>query len=390
MSFRNALNRRRSTTARRLPDSQQQVPGKRPCILGDRTSSNIVSRGKRGVYLFGIILAMFPLAMPFTPLASEEYRYTTATLVSHIPMMAMGLAMAAAIIRGKYLHAIEHVLWVSCVSFTLFWDVVALTSTYDYNYVGAGKNTLLIIACFMIALTLPGKKSLVLIAGLYVVHMSLLWTRLLRESWHDLHLYHLVDSTLTTMVLLLIVSVPLYQAAVSASDSAREVMRIEATTDHLTGLPNRRWLMDRLNSSPPPYIALLDLDNFKQINDTHGHAMGDEVLKTTASTLADAFSMVGHVGRWGGEEFLVLVDASSLEEATAAMIRAQERVAEQPGELDVTFSVGLTAVDSDSDAALSRADKLMYRIKRSGKNGVATVDGSSYRAEGTERYEQAT
>lgn len=363
-----------STTGTSIPG--QAAPGQ----TSPRESQLIVSRGKRRVYLVGILITLFPLALPFTPLAKEEFRYTTQTLISHFPAIAVISGLLYCIWRGKYLHLVENILWVTCAIFTLWWDIVGLNATYDYDYVGAGRNTLLIICCFLIALSMRGVRSWVAIGTLYTTHMVLLWTRLLREPWGDNHAYHLVDSTLSTLIILLIVSVPLYHAAMTASNSAEDAMRVEASTDRLTSLPNRRWLMDRLTTTPPKYVALLDLDDFKLINDLHGHATGDQVLKVTAKTLADSLSDCGQVGRWGGEEFLVLLDVPSLSAAADELVQAQAAVRAQPGDVDVTFSVGVSAVgpNGDIDAALSQADKLMYHIKRFGKNGVATADGSHF------------
>lgn len=350
-----------------------------------RKSQQILSRGKRCVYFVGILVALIPLALPFTPLAGSEYRYSAASIISHIPAATVAAVMMWCLIRGKYLHLVETVLWVSCAAFMLWWDVMGLVQPIDTNYVGAGRNILLIMACFFLALSMPGKRSWGVIGLLYTTHMSLLWARLLSEPWGASQAYHLVDSTLSTLVVLLVISIPLYHAAVNASNSAEDAMRVEASTDHLTELPNRRWLMQRMATKPPAFIALLDLDNFKDINDAHGHATGDRVLKNTASALASALADCGTVGRWGGEEFLVLLDTETLDEAAHALARAQECVDQESQNLIVTFSAGIAAVgpDGDLDAALSQADKLMYHIKRFGKNGVATTEGSYYRDQGS-------
>ena len=103
----------------------------------------------------------------------------------------------------------------------------------------------------------------------------------------------------------------------------------QARTDPLTRLANRRGMVEALAAAPTdrPYaMALVDLDRFKEVNDTLGHAHGDTVLAEIAGILHDAIGDLGIVSRWGGEEFLVLMTDVSLTEAVAGIERAREAV----------------------------------------------------------------
>jgi len=118
---------------------------------------------------------------------------------------------------------------------------------------------------------------------------------------------------------------------------------------------------------------MFDLDQFKQVNDSHGHDVGDALLRTVAKTLAQGLRTVDMVGRWGGEEFLVLmpdldaVELGDLAERCRVLI-AQSSVAAAMVRVSVTASIGATALNGEdtADGALRRVDELMYQSKHSG------------------------
>jgi diguanylate cyclase len=157
----------------------------------------------------------------------------------------------------------------------------------------------------------------------------------------------------------------------------------EARTDALTGLPNRRALEDRverLRESGEIYsVAVCDIDSFKAVNDTHGHAVGDRVLKAVASVLQS--SCEGHmVSRFGGEEFVVLIAGVAmpevldlLEDARAELACKNFKVRETDDPLGrITISAGVAeALPGESWAdLLMRADALLYEAKAGGRNRI--------------------
>ncbi|WP_246258162.1 GGDEF domain-containing protein [Amycolatopsis anabasis] len=161
----------------------------------------------------------------------------------------------------------------------------------------------------------------------------------------------------------------------------------QALQDPLTGLPNRRALDEHLRTlastatAQPLAVALVDLDGFKDVNDRHSHAEGDDVLRVVASTLRDALRGDDIVARYGGDEFIVLLPGAPVSAARQALGRAVTAVAQLPHHLShgVTLSVGLVSLrpQERADQVLSRADAAMYQAKRGGGNQIASATSSA-------------
>ncbi|WP_022980291.1 diguanylate cyclase [Ideonella sp. B508-1] len=157
----------------------------------------------------------------------------------------------------------------------------------------------------------------------------------------------------------------------------------EVATDALTQVANRRGLMQQFEVEQARIaregttlaIGLLDIDNFKRLNDTLGHTAGDEALKALAEHVRGSLRPVDAVARFGGEEFVVLLPGTPVEEAQQVLTRLQRRLSaslfmHENKEVFVTFSAGVTAYRAGEslEEALERADEALYEAKRSGKN----------------------
>ena len=163
--------------------------------------------------------------------------------------------------------------------------------------------------------------------------------------------------------------------------------RIEelAQVDELTGLLNRRYIMKTLNeemaraqrTGAPCSVAIIDLDFFKRINDQYGHPIGDEVLRTFAITLFANLRAVDKLGRYGGEEFLMILPDTAKDQALRTLDRLRSIASEVDWAaistvMNVTMSAGISEVRQDDSAAdiLARADAALYNAKDAGRNRV--------------------
>lgn len=155
-------------------------------------------------------------------------------------------------------------------------------------------------------------------------------------------------------------------------------------TDALTFLPNRRQIMVDLQNAvtfsdrygTPLTISMLDIDHFKNINDTHGHTVGDEVLRSLAGELRQHIRHPDTIGRYGGEEFLIVLPHSTIQAASEQAQRLYEKVrslsiAVENQTISVTVSSGIAQYNigkEDWQAFLSRADRALYKAKNNGRD----------------------
>jgi diguanylate cyclase (GGDEF)-like protein len=171
---------------------------------------------------------------------------------------------------------------------------------------------------------------------------------------------------------------------------AREEMREKANKDLLTKLPNRAAIMAALETEIARShrdqrsvgVALLDIDHFKKVNDTYGHFAGDAVLRETAARLKSSMRAYDQVGRYGGEEFLVVLPNCDMEQAVQQADRMRLRLQESKiladagVEIPVTASFGVTITDLSElhpDVFIRVADEALYRAKANGRNRVESI-----------------
>jgi two-component system, cell cycle response regulator len=169
--------------------------------------------------------------------------------------------------------------------------------------------------------------------------------------------------------------------------SAREALREQATRDSLTHLWNRSSILDTLSrelsraerESSPLGVVIVDLDHFKHINDNHGHPAGDAVLREAARRMQTGVRQYDSVGRYGGEEFLILLPSCSEEESFSQAERLRKQIAQSDIRINdtalrITASFGVTAAlpgePWTAEGLIRKADEALYVAKKSGRNRV--------------------
>ena len=170
---------------------------------------------------------------------------------------------------------------------------------------------------------------------------------------------------------------------------SREKLRFQATHDELTGILNRRALLEKMQQEVNRVhldggktgILMLDLDHFKKINDTHGHLIGDEVMKEVARRIRQVARSYDMIGRYGGEEFLVVLPNCDKNQSLVTAERIRLSISDLPIQagdivINVTASVGVATTETGrtrSNELLALADAAMYEAKRAGRNRVAAA-----------------
>jgi diguanylate cyclase (GGDEF)-like protein len=181
----------------------------------------------------------------------------------------------------------------------------------------------------------------------------------------------LMEGRRARALLLVVTDLTARTRAMRSLNEQRRRLAHQATHDPLTGLGNRHALLEvlqtRLDGPTPPEVLLLDLDQFKEINDRYGHAAGDHVLKVVADRLAQAVRRAEMVARFGGDEFVIVLRPGGDAEAVAPRLAAviAEPIHWEGRLLVVSGSVGWAVGDPDDTphSLVERADKSMYRTK---------------------------
>jgi diguanylate cyclase (GGDEF)-like protein len=165
--------------------------------------------------------------------------------------------------------------------------------------------------------------------------------------------------------------------------NTREVLREQATHDHLTRLLNRAGIMDRLEremdrsgrTGEPLSVLIIDIDHFKQVNDIYGHLAGDQVLAQVAGRIKDSIRSYDAVGRYGGEEFLIVIPGCDEPLVFQVAEKIRQAVCHEPVDMlgkfsTVTVSVGAATRRSEAsaEALIGFADAALYRAKAAGRN----------------------
>jgi diguanylate cyclase (GGDEF)-like protein len=263
------------------------------------------------------------------------------------------------------------------------------------GYLALGNHradTTILIAQTIVLAMLRVRPKEVLVLGVYAVTLLLACT--VGLTWHDpgqyparssvAHFLVAGPSLLTLSLICKWISDLRLRMTQQARELSEAIGTLEqmATHDMLTGVINRRVMTELAETElklverhgTPVCMALLDVDHFKQVNDVHGHQVGDLVLKALAQHAKTHLRHVDKLARWGGEEFLLMLPAIPLPEAMAALERVRHDIAslrfpERPG-LTVTFSAGLAmAKPGESlERLIERADMALYEAKRQGRN----------------------
>ncbi len=226
--------------------------------------------------------------------------------------------------------------------------------------------------------------------GSMYIAFELLWPHgfgLAAWPAESVHVLHVVNVLIVSggMVATALLSAFAVTRAEGKLVAALEHMEALALRDALTGLPNRRATEEALRreasrserSGAAYSLVMVDVDCFKNVNDTHGHAFGDEVLRTVAVTLRGCLRDQDLVGRWGGEEFLAVLPETPSELATGVAEKLRRAVARQviaydgkETQVTITLGVACSSGTAAADATVERADVAMYRGKQAGRDRV--------------------
>lgn len=310
-----------------------------------------------------------------------------------------GLLLVYALIRSGYSRRWQD------PAMTMFQNLTATGAVaVAYVIAGAARGIVLpivaVILMFGIFGLQPRQMRILLVCGLAMFGTAISWVQwggtqpappLALSAAYMLMIAVVLVAGTTLSLRIQAVRSRLHQQRNELSHAVDQVRQL-ATRDELTGLPNRRHLNELLHErlqharhgGPQLQLALLDLDHFKAVNDTHGHAAGDEVLRIFARTIASGVRCSDTVARWGGEEFILLMTETAPADGARLLDRLRERVAAlalqlPTGTARLTFSTGVACLRPGEGAQelLRRADEALYQAKASGRDQVVWAAGDA-------------
>lgn len=274
------------------------------------------------------------------------------------------------------------------------WAMVGIT--WSYAITGPARGAVILIMILVVVFTMfeltPSRARAVAAGAFTMLGAVMAWKAVTDPTRYDprvegMHL--LFSGIVLAAASVLAVRIGKLRARLEEQRTeladALERNRALATRDDLTGLANRRTAIDRMREElavrgrPEPLmsLALMDIDHFKLFNDSHGHAVGDAVLRRFGECAQEAVRLGDMLARWGGEEFLLVMPATAPSQAMAATERVrhmlrQTSFADLAPDLVVTFSAGVAECVStlDLEAAIARADAAMYEAKHAGRDRV--------------------
>jgi diguanylate cyclase len=257
-----------------------------------------------------------------------------------------------------------------------------LPSTYEYFDVFYNFITLPILTVFMIYFFIIGDKQIKIITfSFFIISIYWLYSTLIAAGlvpWEE----YPSDIAVFICLLLLSHSMVIKLTYTKELEEEKEVLTILSSTDYLTKLYNRKEIDSLLKLNEEIYISskdnfsliLLDIDDFKMVNDTYGHLVGDDVLINISNILLKFTRKTDSVGRWGGEEFIIICPNTNIEDASKLAEKLRDKISkyqfEKVGHKTASFGVVSYREDDSLNELLARVDDAMYLAKSKGKNRV--------------------
>ena len=333
--------------------------------------------------------AFWQLAMRCAQIAgSVDVAFFFLFLILDSPVLAWVNVVSVAMYIGAY-YALKQrrnrlAVW-------LIWTEVVVHAALGIVMIGWGSGFHYYLLMFIPAICLSAPRKwivpgLCVLWAYYVALSVVMWFVVPLQPIPEmaLNLVHLFNLTVV-FAMFSYLSVFYLGVVIAAQKRLQKV----AITDSLTGLLNRRqmqYLLDQelerfKRSGEPVSLMLMDLDHFKQLNDSRGHDAGDKVLQAFADILRQELRAQDLVARWGGEEFLVIMPQCTVSDALKTAERLRVALETYRGkstdgaDFEATVSIGVTDLRQGDDAvtAVSRADRAMYQSKALGRNRVTAV-----------------
>jgi len=275
-----------------------------------------------------------------------------------------------------------HLLYILGAFFGAVFGLFDIVSTYEYFDILYYFITLPLLTIFMVYFFFKGDNEVKLITASFLI-ISIYWVISFLIAYNILPwTEHPADIAVFLSLLILTYSVVKKLNYTNELEYEKEYLKVLSSTDYLTNLYNRKEIDKLLIKHENIFkryneifsIILLDIDDFKEVNDTHGHLVGDDILIEFSNILTQHTRETDFVGRWGGEEFIVICPKTNKEEAVTLSEKLRNKIQKHSFKIigNATASFGIASYKKEDSriTILARADEAMYISKIDGKNKV--------------------
>lgn len=275
-----------------------------------------------------------------------------------------------------------HLIYLLCAVFGSLLGFYSIVSTYEYFDIFYNFITLPILTIFMIYFFFKGDRQIKIITfSFFIISLYWLYSSLIAYGLVEWEEYP-SDIAIFICLLFLTYSIVGKINYTKELEEAKEELTILSSTDYLTKLNNRKKIDSVLEENVRNFkrynddfsLILLDIDDFKKINDKYGHLSGDEVLVSISNILIDSTREVDVVGRWGGEEFIIICPKTNKDEALVLAEKLRNKISTYDfkylGNITASFGISSYSENNSLKELLLKADDAMYLSKSKGKNRV--------------------
>ncbi|WP_051363465.1 GGDEF domain-containing protein [Deinococcus murrayi] len=360
------------------PDRRRFAPPARPAAAQGPVAEPL----RRRLYLAALSAGSAVLVLVWL-LTWQRGPYDPYVLYVHPLLLLMCVWAAAWLWQGRSLVVAERVVFIcNVLAVGAQMGLALIAPEADALGLASAAYWMLVALSILSYLLLSARGALWVSLALYALCVVLPWAGLALRGRGPGDLPELVRVQLTCgAILVLLYGLAWYRERFLLERGERLTLEALANTDALTGLPNRRALYGAVEGvlrdaaqDHPACLILLDLDHFKGINDRYGHNAGDAVLIQAAQRLRGHLRSTDTVGRWGGEEYLIVLPGADAAGATQVAERLRREIGSLPfaevGPVTASLGVAEAQPGDDLDRWVARADAALYRAKAGGRNRV--------------------
>lgn len=333
-----------------------------------------IEREKRRMYSIGLFIALLATIPPTTFVLTQHQEHIMWHVLLNGSVAAINIVLIAVVQRPGMLKWVEPSMTIITLGYVLAWDIINLALHRFPLQEYSGEDPVILIGILLLVFTAPPHLVKRLVLCIFMTHMALKWANAATFPWSTQHVKILTTDLIIGVISVIVVVFATYSELVWKTSRESDRLHYLTHKNVLADLPNRRTILSQLSTEKMMTVMMCDIDGFDQLRRNTGQYCGDVTLLAVAGCLTERFEGSGMVGRWGGEEFIIVANQANPTQALELIEHALADIADLSQESPVTASAGATVQrpgESLTEMFL-RCDALLYLAKQQGGNQVLT------------------